>query len=489
MSFHKLGYILLGIGAFIITASLSLDLLSIGKGGIGGAQIYLINIGTAVTLFGIGLAIGKQNKKIQCNWLEKINKVLNFPNIIWVISGFSISYFLFMISPIFFASTERMAYFNKYLPDRSPIGIDFISILASISNWFEIGSSTILYPPLLTIIFAPLSQINYPLNYYIITTATIVSFFIFTLLLPFLIVQKENQPIVLFIFGTSIFSYGLQFELERGQFHTIAIMLCLLSVYLFHKHPSQRFFAYIFFCVSVQFKIYPALFFVLLVDDWRNWKENIKRFFSLGIINFLLLFLLGFNYFSDFLDGITQTFSVPSETWNGNHSINAFVDNLLLNGIGILRMEWLDWVRTHDNFLKNLFLAYFLVCFFTIWINSYRRNKCGIDSTLLMACVMGGLLIPTVNHDYTLPLLAAPFILVVSEKYSTDIKKRLAAIVLLVISSFVYFITLLPFIYKPEYLQNSFPLLIILLTASTLLSFLVDAPNKNQPISNATLIG
>ena len=58
----------------------------------------------------------------------------------------------------------------------------------------------------------------------------------------------------------------------------------------------------------------------------------------------------------------------------------------------------------------NLFLAYFILCFIIVLVNAYRRNIRGINSLLVMACVLGGLLIPSINHDYTLPLLTAPLL-------------------------------------------------------------------------------
>ena len=124
--------------------------------------------------------------------------------------------------------------------------------------------------------------------------------------------------------------------------------------------------------------------------------------------------------------------------------------------------------------MTGVFLLLFAVCFLLVWWNAYRRNTPGVDPLLLMACVLGGLIIPSVNHDYTLPLLTAPFALMVSVEYSRKSPRRLPVILLLILSAFVYATTLVPFLRKPIYLQNNFPLLILLLIITTLLSFLRD---------------
>ena len=117
--------------------------------------------------------------------------------------------------------------------------------------------------------------------------------------------------------------------MERGQFHTIALLFCIAAIYLFHKYPQYRFFAYLLFCVSIQLKIYPALFFVLFVDDWRDWKTNIKRFVTLGLVNFLLLFLLGYSYFSKFIAHMIESSTNWLEAFSVNHSIAGFFYYLL----------------------------------------------------------------------------------------------------------------------------------------------------------------
>jgi len=460
-------------GVLMILFSLYHDMFWAGKNGIGPAQFVLIDFGAALALLGVGLTLSKREPSqpaVPTRWLDQIS---NAPNIAWIMAGAFIVFLIFVIFPMFFDPIHRLVYFNKYLPALEPIGWDIVTTLDSIRTWLTEGVAKVYYPPLTTILLAPLLLFVYPLNYYIITVITLISFFLFGFLMPFLIVGRGDRSVILFVFVISAFSYGLQFELGSGQFHTIAMLFCISAIYLFHKRPQYRFFAYILFCISIQLKIYPALFFVLFVDDWRAWMINIKRFVTLGLVNFLLLFLLGYSYFSKFIAHIMASSTGSTESWTGNHSITSFLNYLTAPKTRLLDANSLAWLSRNINLLTYLFLAYFIICFIIIWVNTCRHNIRGIDSFLVMACVIGGLIIPSINQDYTLPLLTAPFALMASEQYSSDVPyKRVMIIILLIISSFTYTLTLLPYLHKPQYLKNNFPLLIILLTTTMLFSFL-----------------
>jgi len=485
---NKPALFLIVFGVFIAILSLLFDISRFGKNGIGPAQLFIITAGATFALLGVGLMLGRQEDNravIQPSWLDGIPKL---PNILWVVTGFSIAYLLFLIMPMFFAPIHRVIYFNKYLPDLYPIGMDFRVTIDSIRTWLAEGTARAFYPPLVTILFAPFLLIAYPLNYYIMTIITMISYFVVAFILTLVIVGKRDYSVILFIFGASVFSYGFQFELERGQFHTIAMVLCISAIYLFHRYPQYRFFAYLLFCMSVQFKIYPALFVVMFVDDWRDWKTTIKRFAVLGLANFLLLFLLGYSYFSKFIAHIMECSSGLYEPGRVNHSITSFLDFISSSKAHLLNASSITWLKGTVGLVTNLILAYFVVCFLVVWMNTYRRNIRGIDCLLMMICVLGALTIPAINHDYTLPLLTAPFALTVSERFTQNLRGRIAVIPLLVVASFTYATTLLPFIRKPLFLQNSFPLLIILLTITTLLSFLRDKKNivKEDTVSVTT---
>jgi Glycosyltransferase family 87 len=260
-------------------------------------------VGVLIALAGMGLLIYKKNgSSIPTGfWRRLADKVLDQPIITWVAIGFVIAYFLFYISPTFLNAQGQFHYPTGYLPPREHIGFDTRLTLDHIRVWFEGGRQPkYIFPALTTVLFTPLLLLRYPANFYVVTAFTLTSYLILNLLLPLLIQKKESRLLILFIFAASIFSYGLQFELETGQFYTIAMMLTVAAIYIFHRHPAYRIFAYILFSISIQLKVFPAIFVVMFVDNWRDWKGIIKRFAMLGLANFALLFLLGYSYFSVF---------------------------------------------------------------------------------------------------------------------------------------------------------------------------------------------
>ena len=125
------------------------------------------------------------------------------------------------------------------------------------------------------------------------------------------------------IYLVGLTSYGIHFELERGQFIIISIALAFFGIFLFHKYPKPTWLAYILFILSIQLKIYPAVFIFLFIREWRNWKENIIRIAVLCIINFVLLFSLGWNLFHNFIQIIGETVNDPG-VWVGNLSVRSF---------------------------------------------------------------------------------------------------------------------------------------------------------------------
>lgn len=177
-------------------------------------------------------------------------QILNFPILIWVSLGFLFSYLYFFIHPIFFA--HQAMQFPKYIDIIEPIGDDLRVTLGFVQSWFidkqYIGS----YPPFFRLFFAPLTFIAFGWAYRVVTLATLVCFAGITFLFPLLTDKKKQiSPLFMLILITGFLSYGLQFEIERGQFNVIAIFLCFLSIWIFHYHQKYWYLAYIFFTMSV----------------------------------------------------------------------------------------------------------------------------------------------------------------------------------------------------------------------------------------------
>ena len=451
------------------------DAIGLGKGGIQAAQLLGIELGVVLIILGYAFAISSSEQgNSWAAWRARIDQVLSSP-LVAVVIGVLLAYFLFMIVPMFLQDL-RITYFNRYIPDRYPIGWDMETLLNRIKTWFEIktpypGDIPQFYPPLTYVFFSPLTMVEYRTAYLITTLIALVSYVILTLLLPLRMDPRGNHSIVFFLFAASLFSYGLQFELERGQYNILTFLFVMLAVYIFHFQYRYRYIAYLLFSIAVQLKIFPAIFILMFVKDWRDWKGNIQRFLGIGLLNLTLLFILGPRVFFDFLTAVTQQVVAPSWNWNGNHSIQAFVFNLMKDGYNLFPLATLEALRQYSSALTTTFLVIFALCLILVLVLAYRRNEKELNPYLLMVCTMGALILPTSN-DYTLSFLTAPVALLFAAVAVEKFKARYLASLLVLIAAFSFGSTLFPFKYKPYFLSNNFPALFLLLISTAILYML-----------------
>lgn len=269
--------------------------------------------------------------------------------------------------------------------------------------------------------------------------------------------------LVLVIGITGLLSYGLEFELENGQFNLLAFSFCLLAIYIFRRYPKARFFSYILISVATQLKFWPGIFMLMLVDDWRDWRANIKRGTGLALLNLAGLFVLGPRY----LLGFAQNFVNAREDyfWVGNPSINSY---LALQG------NISPWVRSNFWALQTILLVVVLGCIAAIIFAAARRRKRGFNRHLFFACALGGMLIPSFSYDFKLPMLVAPLILFLDQpEISSRLGKRSLTSAIFLVLALAYAAMTFPSGSKPVALQNNFPILffmLLLVTASYLVS-------------------
>jgi len=479
MSTRKLGCIISIIGVVAVFASLVVDYLGLGDERIGSSQLLGLISGIFISLFGVSQAFLSQDKKINLqNSLRGLFAgFFNLPVSVWVTAGFLVVYVLFFISPVFLNEDRGMFYLTRYLPDSRPIGMDLRTTMDVVTPWVDTGQSPyphLFYPPLTYILFAPLALINYPASYVLVTFLTIFSFCSLAGLMALLMSARRDYSLLMLFFLSGLFSYGFQFELERGQFNVITFFLCVLAVYIFHQYYNFRYLAYFLFSAAIHIKLYPAIFILMFVKDWRDWKANIRRWAGLGFLNFLLLFSLGYREFRGFIDTVVIQVVTPGWSWNGNHSVQSFVFNFLRDGYGLISLDTLTNLQNNSGLITIILMVVILGCILAVVARAYLLNENGFNPYLFCVCTLGALIIPTSN-DYTLPILAAPLALCFSSLPPiTGFRMKFPAIVLILTASLAYASILHPFKYKPYYMNNSFPPLLAILFFVTILYFLED---------------
>ncbi len=378
-----------------------------------------------------------------------------------------------------FFSKIKIQYFNKYIPDAwtSRIGFDIETTVTHIGDWLTKGDSPYLdgiipYTPLTLAIFTPFLILGYPGYYKLLTVITIFSYILATFLIPLFISSKKDYGFLILFGIMGLFSYGFQFELERGQFNMIAFASCLLAIYIFHYHHKFRYFAYLLFSLAVQLKLYPAIFIVMFISNWRDWKNNIRRMIGLGIFNFSLLFVLGYRLFIDFTKQITsRQLNLQSSRFE-DISISGFTYYLSEGNLGI--------PVQYANLIGKLILALFGVIILTIVIHLYKSKKKGLNPYLLLVCTIGALVIPTASFDYKLPLLVAPMIIMLNSLPKVDNLYRKAMLIgTVIIITTAYWSTLYPYDVKSPILVRNSPALLTILFAITIMYFLLNGSVEN----------
>jgi hypothetical protein len=400
------------------------------------------------------------------SFIQKSNSVL-----FWIVISFLFWYSLAFIRNVFFDPSHMMLNGN-FLPAIRPIGNDLNLILKAGHNVLS-GNSPYeganKYPPLATLIFLPLSISNKIAAYQIITVISYLFYGFITLCFPFFLSKSRKLPAYAwFLFAVGLYSYGLLFELERGQFNLIAIGCAYSAFLIFHNSHRFRWLSYLLLTISIQLKLYPAIFILFFIDDWNNWGKIFLRWIGLGIINFILLFILGVDTALQYILSMSDIVVTTGERyWPLSHSIQSFLD-------------FVNYYYIFPSEIKHVILIFFQICVLVqigfCFFQAYRR-KDFTDPYLLLACTLAALTIPPLSNDYTLSYLVGPVIYLFirwENDQSLNWIGRMNAInfnsVVIGVLAFCLTSTFFSYLQKPIFLQNQFPALFIMLVCSSILS-------------------
>ena len=402
--------------------------------------------------------------------------------IVWIcLVGYIIVYTTAFIYPTFLGS-ENTTDFNPYKQSGPYIkGADLRLMLGYCKSVFVEGKTPYVgtnpYPPFSFIFFAPFLLFDFITAYRIVTVISLASYIVTTVVVPTLIYKnfRVHIPFTILFFVTGLHSYGFQFELAMGQFNIIAFTFCLLGVYLYHRDKKYEILACVLFSVSIQLKLYPAIFLILFFGDCSNWKLKLKNILFILILNLILFFILGYETFCDFILTTKNNMSNPVVFGTLNHSIRSFLICLTL-AEGKFGLPWLlSAMLPYKWFLEILLFLFVCFCLLVIILRSLKQSKqfsSDINPFLLLGCTIAGLVIPSISNDYTLPILASSmtiFVSGISFRWYNEKKTLIGGVIL--IASMAYFMTLFPWFIKPVILMNNMPMLIVILAAATVLCF------------------
>ena len=409
------------------------------------------------------------------------NRLLNLPFMAWILLGFLVTFFLFFIRPVFLDPSLTMQ-FNPYILALTPIGNDYRAIVSYSYEWFHSGIvPPTLYPPLTLIFFAPFSFISYETGYQILVGIILICYLFTTLILPrWLNPHKDTSAFAMLLFVSGLVSYGFQFELERGQWNLIAFAFSLAAIYIFHKQTKYRWLAYFLFSLSVQLKLFPAIFIFSLIDNFSDWKNSLKRIIGLGVINIIALFLFGINPVLDTIKSFNE-FSY-NRVFIFNLSLSSFTSFFFLKRI-LPQKRIVLWLIANKWLPELALFTLFALCFLIILVQAYKKNTTGFNPYIFLACFIGACIIPSISFDYKLSMLPASVAIAAPEiLLSEEDKKRPLIIGLTLVFSLAYSSMLYSYTNKPEILQDNFPALLLILIICTIFSCMKSSKQARNSI-------
>jgi hypothetical protein len=476
----RLGFAFLTLGALFVSISLIVDVIGLGKQGIQAAQIGGILAGVFLGLIGWGLRSLPENKKpLRQIFVEKVDAFLNLPVIAWALIGFLIIFLLYFVRPMFFDNSQQFSYFVDYIPALDPIGNDLNYNTQAITLWLQGKSPYELayhfYPPLYHIVFAPMLLFGTQGKYSLMTGLTLLSFG----LLFFLLWRKKSNGhgIFLFFFLTGLFSYGMQFELERGQFNVLTLLLVITGIWLYYNFSSFRPLAYTLWIIATHIKLYPGVFLLMFFSRWNNWKENVITLLQLGILNMAAFLVLGYKVFLQFVNAVITESRNPlwvlPDKQPINHSINAFIDKLAKNNDSELPAELAEWLTSSGSWVGFILLAIIVLCSVIIIWRTLQNRPNLLHADALMLLILLGFLLPSTSLDYKLVLLAPGLAVVLANRTLPELRwQRVLFIGLTILMGAAYSLTLVPYQYRAGLLITAFPMLFAILLCLTGLNLL-----------------
>jgi hypothetical protein len=467
----RLGLAFLTVGVLFVSLSLIVDVIELGKKGIEAVQIAGIMAGFFLGLLGWGLrSLPENTKPLRQLFVEKVNALLNLPVIVWVLIGFLIVFLLYFVRPMFFDDSRKLSYFVHYLPALDPIGNDLNYNTQAITLWLQGKSPYELayqfYPPLYHIVFAPILLFGTQEKYFLMTGLTLLSFGS----LFFLLWRKKtnSHDVFLFFFLTGLISYGMQFELERGQFNVLALLLAITGIWLYHNFPSFRLLAYTLWTVATHIKLYPGIFLLTFFSRCKTWKENLITLLQLGSLNVAAFLVLGYKVFLQFVNSVItesrNSMWVLPDKQPINHSIHAFIDKLAKNNDGELPAKLAEWLGSSGSWMGFILLAIIILCSIIIIWRTLQNRPNLLHADALMLFILLGFLLPSVSIDYKLVLLAPGLAVVLANHTLPESHwQKVLFIGLTTLISAAYSLTLVPYQYRSGLLITAFPMLFTIL--------------------------
>lgn len=245
------------------------------------------------------------------------------------------------------------------------------------------------------------------------------SFFVFTAgSLAFLLraawknlLQEDRYDTVLAVFAFVLLSYPVLFLLDRGNFEIVVFALLYLFVYLYRAGRDLP--AVACLAGATAMKLFPAVFFVLLLAD-RKYRKTAYFFLAVAALSLGSLFSFG-GGFAENVRALGQNLAVAQSSLDTSipsvqHSLNVFALVKVTAGRLIKAGPVHDVLNAFLAF--KVYFAFSLLLFgFTAWYVA-KVEKLYWKKVALLVFVM--LLLPQISFDYRLIHIFIPLYLFIN---------------------------------------------------------------------------
>jgi len=297
--------------------------------------------------------------------------------------AFAVTFLIGFIHPVFLHPSRF--YFLKYFPARNMLGAD-IYVTMEAANL----ACRCPYSPLAKLLFQAMSLVPWPTMFHLLTLLSLGSLVTVCYAITPRLARFKNPLVVTIIFMALLNSYGLHFELERGQWNLIAISLVFASLLAFKRGRPHLSIA--LFCLACHLKLYPFIFAPLFLIRPVLGRTNLVHFLKLAAVNLALFFVLGWSVLKQYAFGVVEYANNP-EIWRGNHSIASF-------------SELVNTYFFHAPYLYAVLMAFYAILLAGVFLNTVHRRRDFDSKYLFFLLVVGSLIIPSISADYTLPALS-----------------------------------------------------------------------------------
>jgi hypothetical protein len=266
---------------------------------------------------------------------------------------------------------------------------------------------------------------------------------------------RSTRRMVLLLVFWLLTSYGFLYELERGQMNVYAIFFSVLSIWFLLRHPKSAWLPAFFLAAAINVKIYPAVLLVLVF-----WRHRWRALLPVVVSNAVLLLIAGPKNAWYFLSNLRH---LQAATGIWHWPVNASATNFAL----YLRQAF-GWLPTWTN---HALLAVPIVLWAATAVILIRRGWSQRGGVLLAAASVPLMeTVPTVSHDYKLPMMVFPLAVLASilivpataTRFSSGLRSALMGLLALEIV-FLSTPSLLCVPAKEHgYLGNKYPFLLLL---------------------------